>query len=78
MPPKLLLDVEETSAAIGASRSTVYELIGAGALDARKLASKTVVTVESVEKFVASLPKAPIRPQGKRAKAAASANAEAA
>ncbi len=78
MTTKLLLDVEETAAAIGASRSTVYELCGAGALDARKLASKTVITAESVERFVGSLPKAPIRPQGRRAKAAAAAQAEAA
>ena len=71
MPAKLLLDIEQTCATLELSRATVYELIGSGALDARKIASKTVVVMESVERFVASLPKAPIHPQGRRARAAA-------
>ncbi len=45
----------------GISRSRAYELIADGILDARKIGRLTVVTAESVDRYLASLPPAPIR-----------------
>jgi excisionase family DNA binding protein len=47
----------------------LYELIGAGFLDAYKVGSNTVITDESVDRYEKSLPKADIR-TGQKAKAA--------
>jgi excisionase family DNA binding protein len=43
------------------SRATAYRLIGAGRLEARKLGRKTVIPVESLQAYLASLPPATIR-----------------
>jgi len=39
----------------------VFELLRRGEIEARKLGSRTLVTVESVERFVAALPRAAYR-----------------
>jgi hypothetical protein len=51
----------------------LYELIGAGILDARKIGSATVITDESIERYENSLPKANIRTGRKNADAASPA-----
>ena len=71
MVRKLLVDVDEAGEIIGCGRSKIYELSGLGLLDARKLDGKTVITLESIERYAAALPKAQIRPYGRRAKQAA-------
>jgi hypothetical protein len=43
---------------LGISHASLYRLIGAGRLDARKLGGKTLITAESIERLVAELPKA--------------------
>jgi excisionase family DNA binding protein len=45
----------------GIGRTTLYELIGAKKLDARKAGNRTLITAESLRNYVASLPPADIR-----------------
>jgi hypothetical protein len=44
----------------GLGNTKLYELIGAGILDARKAGSRTLITAESLNRYIASLPKANI------------------
>ena len=48
---------------VGISRSSIYELISAGRLDARKVAGRTVVTGASLRRLIEEAPAAPIRPR---------------
>jgi predicted DNA-binding transcriptional regulator AlpA len=45
---------------LSVSHATLYRLIAAGRLDARKVASKTVITASSIRQFIADLPKAEV------------------
>src|SRR5689334_2031367 len=55
--PNLYYSVRETRALLGQiSHATVYRLINAGRLDARKLAGKTVITGDSIERLADELP----------------------
>jgi excisionase family DNA binding protein len=45
----------------GIGRTTLYELIGAKKIDARKVGNRTLVTAESLRKYIESLPVAAIR-----------------
>lgn len=56
-PARALYSPKETEALLGISHSTCYRLINAGKLDARKIGNKTVITRESIERFLADLPK---------------------
>lgn len=47
----------ETEAILGISHATLYRLITAERLDARKLDNKTLITAESIERLIAELPK---------------------
>ena len=58
VPPRALYSPKETEALLGISHATCYRLLNAGKLDARKIANKTVITRESIERFLAELPKA--------------------
>ena len=62
----LLLSVPQTSQTIGRCIATVYELIGAKVLDAKKSDGRTLVTMDSIKRYVASLPAADIAPRPKR------------
>jgi excisionase family DNA binding protein len=42
---------------LGISHATIYRLIAARKLDARKLGGKTLITAASIERLVAELPK---------------------
>lgn len=42
----------------GSSRSATYRFIRTGALDARKIGGKTLITVESARRFLRDLPPA--------------------
>jgi hypothetical protein len=70
---KLLYSIEDTKAEIHQGKTKVYELIGAGILDARKAGKSTRVTGESIERYVESLPRATIRTRQKGAVAASPA-----
>ncbi len=54
----ILMNVQETAAALSASRSTVYRLIESGKLRPFKLGVATRFRREDVEAFAASLPTA--------------------
>jgi transposase-like protein len=52
-----LYSPRETEAILGVSHATLYRLIAAGRLDARKLDGKTVITDGSLRNLITSLPK---------------------
>ena len=56
----LLYHVADAKRMIGCGTTRLYELIGAGALDARKIGARTVVTAESLRAFAEGLPRAEI------------------
>ena len=53
-----LYSPRETENILGVSHATLYRLINAGRLDARKIDNKTVITATSIEAFLDGLPKA--------------------
>lgn len=53
---RIFYSPRETEQILGVSHATLYRLIGAGRLDARKLGAKTVITGESIERLVVKLP----------------------
>lgn len=57
LPERALYSPRETEAILGVSHATLYRLIAAGRLDARKLDGKTCITDESIRRLIASLPK---------------------
>ena len=59
-PKRALYSPRETEAILGVSHATLYRLINAGRLDARKIDKKTVITDESLRNFIAGLPAAKI------------------
>jgi len=59
----LLVSIPQTCQLIGRCTATVYELIGAKVLDARKSDGRTLVTMDSVKRYVAELPAAKISPR---------------
>jgi hypothetical protein len=55
-----LYSPRETEAILGVSHATLYRLLNRGLLDARKIDGKTVITDDSIRKFIAGLPAAKI------------------
>ena len=55
---RVLYSPRETEAILGISHATLYRLINASRLDARKIDGKTVITDESIRRFIEALPKA--------------------
>jgi excisionase family DNA binding protein len=53
--------IEGTTKAIGLPRTTIYELIGSGKLVAKKAGRRTLITHESIQEYLDSLPMANIR-----------------
>ena len=53
--------IEDARRAIGVGTTRLYELIGAGVLDARKSGNRTLITGDSLRRYIADLPKADIR-----------------
>jgi excisionase family DNA binding protein len=56
-PARMLYSPRETAAILGLCHATVYKLIGDGRLDARKIGGGTRITRDSIETFIASLPR---------------------
>ena len=48
----LLVSIAETAKALSLGRTSVYELINAGALDTRKMGRRRLVTVESIKRLI--------------------------
>ena len=57
----LAYPIADACKVIGCGRTTLYGHISAGKIEARSLGSRTVIPAESLHRFVASLPPAPIR-----------------
>ena len=57
IPARALYSPKETEAILNVSHATCYRLIASGRLDARKIGSRTFIMAESIEAFLASLPK---------------------
>lgn len=57
----LAYPITDACRVIGCGRTTLYGYISAGKIEARSLGSRTVIPAESLHRFVASLPPAPIR-----------------
>jgi excisionase family DNA binding protein len=55
----IALGVKDAAAFIGLSKSRLYELISAGAIEARKLGHRTVVPTASLRDYVESAPRLP-------------------
>jgi excisionase family DNA binding protein len=53
-----VLSLSETARLWGRGRSTLYELIAAGALRAKKMGSRTVILESDLDAYLASLPDA--------------------
>ena len=51
--PKLAFTIAEACHAVGISRSKLYELIGDGRVEARKIGSRTIIPAESLKALVA-------------------------
>jgi hypothetical protein len=62
----LLVSIPQTSQLVGRCVATVYQLIGAQVLDARKSDGRTLITMASIREYVASLPPAQVAPRPKR------------
>jgi excisionase family DNA binding protein len=54
----LALTIKDAARVIGCSRSTIYELIGEGRLEAFKLGAATRITMASVKALIANAPRA--------------------
>jgi excisionase family DNA binding protein len=50
--PKLAFTIAEACHAVGISRSKLYELIGEGRVEARKIGSRTIIPAESLRRLV--------------------------
>jgi len=57
LPVRAAYSPKEVQRLLSCSHATIYRLINAGKLDARKLGSKTVITDTSIRQLLTSLPK---------------------
>jgi helix-turn-helix protein len=55
-----LYSPREAEHILSVSHATLYRLINASRLDARKIDGKTVITATSIQSFLAALPKAKV------------------
>ena len=60
-PEPLLYPINDAKRLIGTGTTRLYELIGAGLLDARKAGGRTLITAASLRSYAENLPKADIR-----------------
>jgi excisionase family DNA binding protein len=61
LPARVLYSPREAQALLGISHATLYRLIAAAKLDARKLGNKTLITADSIAQLIAELPPAQVR-----------------
>jgi hypothetical protein len=62
----ILVSIPQTSQLVGRCVATIYELLGSGQLRGVKSDARTLVTMESIKEYVASLPPAQVAPRPKR------------
>lgn len=51
--PKLAFTIAEACHAVGIKRSKLYELIGEGRVESRKIGSRTIIPEDSLRRLVA-------------------------
>jgi excisionase family DNA binding protein len=61
MPDAIAHTIADAVKASGLGRTTLYELIGAGKIEARKAGGRTLIPADSLRAYIASLPPADIR-----------------
>ena len=59
--PKLAFTIPDAVQASGLPRTTIYELIGAGLIEARKAGRRTLIPADSLRRYLDALPLATIR-----------------
>ncbi len=59
--PMLAVSVNEAVRISGVGRTSIYEAIGDGRVEAVKCGSKTLVLIDSLRAFIASLPRIQVR-----------------
>lgn len=59
----LMASIEQASHMLGLCRATIYGEIGAGRLLAKKCARRTLIPVEEIQRYLAALPDAQIKPR---------------
>jgi hypothetical protein len=64
--PPILCSIPQACAMIGRGQSALYELIGGGKIRAVKSDGRTLIVVESLREYAASLPAAKVRPPRNR------------
>ena len=65
MPTVLALTIHEAAKAAGIGRSSLYEEIANGRLQARKLGRRTLILVEDLNRWLSTLPLThDVRPEG--------------
>ena len=64
-PTPLAYSIPDAVHATGLPRTTLYELIGRGVLQARKAGRRTLIPADSLNGYLASLPAATIAPPRK-------------
>lgn len=57
---QLAYRIPDAATLIGVSRASIYNLVAAGQLDARKVAGRTVIPAESLRRLIDQAPAAPI------------------
>jgi hypothetical protein len=62
----ILVSIPQASAMIGRGVATIYALIGAAKIRAVKSDGRTLIVVESLREYAASLPRAKIAPLRRR------------
>ena len=60
MPEIIAFTIPDAAKAAGLGRTTIYELIGAGHIEARKAGGRTLVVANSLRHYIAGLPPAKI------------------
>ena len=61
MTDLISLTIADAARLCGIGRTSLYELIGAKMLDARKCGSRTLITADSLRNYIGNLPAADIR-----------------
>jgi hypothetical protein len=64
--PPILCSIPQASAMIGRGTQAIYDLIGGGKIRAVKSDGRTLIVVESLREYAASLPPVKVRPPRNR------------
>ena len=60
---RLAMNVRQAAAEAGVGHDSIYDGIRSGALEARKLGRRTIITRDALERFIATLPRLELPPR---------------